>query len=304
MCNLISISSGTPAKDHIIQLSPEMPAMRTKEFPWILLAGDDLNAQKILFNHMRNNNKAMEAADWVICHSAHELEPLAFDNSAPKFIPIGPFVGNLAVGSFWTEDSDCLNWLDQQPNESVIYVAFGSFSVFDQTQLQELALGLELSNVSFLWAIRPDIINNGENHVFLKAFQDRLLMSSQGKLVGWAPQQKVLSHPSIACFLSHCGWNSTIGVPFVCWPYFADHFVIESYICDIWKVGLRLDRNRNGGIVGRGEIGDRIKQVINDKGFKDRALELKEKVLNSLKQGGCSSKNMNNFIDWIKCCIN
>ncbi|KAH7847788.1 hypothetical protein Vadar_030290 [Vaccinium darrowii] len=31
----------------------------------------------------------------------------------------------------------CLDWLDQQPAQSVIYVAFGSFTVFDQIQFQE-----------------------------------------------------------------------------------------------------------------------------------------------------------------------
>ncbi|KAF7803070.1 UDP-glycosyltransferase 83A1-like [Senna tora] len=53
-------------------------------------------------------------------------------------------VGNLAE-SFWTKDLTCLNRLDQQENNSVIYIAFGSFTIFDLNQLQELALGLELA---------------------------------------------------------------------------------------------------------------------------------------------------------------
>jgi len=32
---------------------------------------------------------------------------------------------------------------------------------------------------------------------------------SKGKIVGWTPQLMVLNHPSIACFFSHCGWNSS-----------------------------------------------------------------------------------------------
>ncbi|PRQ53398.1 putative hexosyltransferase [Rosa chinensis] len=57
-------------------------------------------------------------------------------------------------------------------------------------------------------------------------------------MVGWAPQQKVLVHPSIACFLSHCGRNSILeglsnGVSFLCWPYFVDQFLNKSYVCDI-----------------------------------------------------------------------
>ncbi|KAK1352353.1 hypothetical protein POM88_053292 [Heracleum sosnowskyi] len=75
-------------------------------------------------------------------------------------------------------------------------------------------------------------------------------------MVSWTPQVKVLRHPSIACFLSHCGWNSTSegvsnGVPFLCWPYFADQFLNQTYICDVWKVGLRCDKDETG-IVSKG----------------------------------------------------
>ncbi|KAL8234046.1 hypothetical protein R6Q59_020146 [Mikania micrantha] len=53
------------------------------------------------------------------------------------------------------------------------------------------------------------------------------IISTPGKVVSWAPQQEVLNHPSVACFMSHCLCNSTMewvsnGVPFLCWPYFAE----------------------------------------------------------------------------------
>ncbi|KAK1303837.1 hypothetical protein QJS10_CPB11g02165 [Acorus calamus] len=75
--------------------------------------------------------------------------------------PIGPLLPGLKpdrpVGRYWPEDSTCEEWLDQQPPKSVIYVAFGSFTVFDPQQFQEFALGLEIMGRRFLWVVRPDL---------------------------------------------------------------------------------------------------------------------------------------------------
>ncbi|XP_019429529.1 PREDICTED: UDP-glycosyltransferase 83A1-like isoform X1 [Lupinus angustifolius] len=297
-------SDGTPAKDTTIQLSPMMPAMRTTEFTWACIG--DMKTTKIMIEAVKKNNEALKVAEWVICNSTYNHEAAAF-TFAPEILPIGPLQASNHIeylaGNFWSEDSTCLNWLDQQPPHSVIYVAFGSFTIFDHKQLQELAHGLEHSNKPFLWVVRSDI-NNGKNEIFLKEFEERV--SPNGKVVQWAPQKKVLGHPSIACFLSHCGWNSTMegttnGVPFLCWPYFADQFINETYICDIWKVGLRLDRN--SGIITREDITYKIKQLLHDEEFQIRALKLKESAINSVKEGGSSNKNFKNFIDWIKACV-
>ncbi|CAL5369819.1 unnamed protein product [Camellia sinensis] len=198
-------------------------------------------------------------------------------------------------------NSTCLEWLDQQPANSVVHVAFGSFTVFDQIQFQELALGLELTNRPFLWVVLPDITDEN-NDAYLKRFKERA--ATRGRMVGWAPQQKVLGHPSVACFLSHCGWNSTMeglsnGIPLPCWPYFADQFFNQSYICDVWKVGLGFNCDENG-IVKQGEIKDKVEQLFSDKTFKARSLDLKEVVSKSAKEGGCSHNNFNNFIEWMK----
>lgn len=247
-----------------------------------------MTTQRIIFETMVRNNESMKMADWVLCNP--DLELAAF-TLAPEILPIGPLLaknrlGN-SSGNFWAEDTSCLKWLDKQPPNSVIYVAFGSFTVFYQTQFQELALGLVLSNRPFLWVVRPDMADK-EKITYPEGFTERI--GSRGKMVGWAPQQRILGHSSVACFLTHCGWNSTMeglnnGVIFLCWPYFADQFLNESYICDVWMVGLRLKRNDSGTII-KEEIKNKADQVLGDEMFKAKALELKEKALNNVNLTG------------------
>ncbi|KAJ4707322.1 UDP-glycosyltransferase [Melia azedarach] len=223
----------------------------------------------------------------------------------PELLPIGPLLASNRLGNsagyFWPEDSDCLKWLDKQQLKSVIYVAFGSITIFDKIQFQELALALELCNRPFLWVVRPDLTND-RNDGYPEGFQERV--GTRGRMISWAPQQKVLSHPSIACFLSHCGWNSTVegvsnGVPFLCWPYFADQLLNENYIREMWKVGLNFNKNESG-IITREEIKNKVEQVLGDENFKARALELKEKTLSCVREGGSSKKTLQNFVEWIK----
>nr|GEY05287.1 UDP-glycosyltransferase 83A1-like [Tanacetum cinerariifolium] len=89
----------------------------------------------------------------------------------------------------------------------VIYVAFGSFAILNQPQFEELALGLELTNKPFLWVVRPGTSGSTE-YVYPSGYMERI--GTIRKIVSWAPQQEVLNHPSVACFMSHYGWNSTM----------------------------------------------------------------------------------------------
>ncbi|KAG2711000.1 hypothetical protein I3760_04G056800 [Carya illinoinensis] len=201
----------------------------------------DSDTPKIMFEYMARNLKAMTKTEWWLCNSAYELEPDEFAK-VPRLLPIGPIqteISGSSTAQFFQEDSSCLEWLDRQPPCSVIYVAFGSIVTFEPTQFQELALGLDLTNRPFLWAVRPNIINSSSC-----AFPDEF-KGTRGKIITWAPQPRVLNHPSIACFLSHCGWTSTIeglsnAVPFLCWPFFADQITNKKCICEVWKVGVGI----------------------------------------------------------------
>ncbi|KZV25014.1 hypothetical protein F511_01984 [Dorcoceras hygrometricum] len=285
---------GTPRRHETIQFAPAMPNMVSSHFTWANTGS--LSLQKALFNVMTENNEAIKSADWIICNSVHELEPGAF-SLAPQVIPIGPLLehGNSA-GHFLKHDSTCLEWLDHQPLHSVIYAAFGSTTIFSTSQFQELALGLEITGRPFLWVTRAG------NSTIPEGFLERI--SSRGRITDCAPQQRVLSHPSIACFLSHCGWNSTVesvsnGVPMLCWPYFADQFINMSYITDIWTVGLPFEHD-DGGIIRKEEIKNKVDQVLGDEAFKQRALQLQKIIQASASEGGDSYKNLTNFVRWIK----
>lgn len=286
----------------MIKLSPEMPAMNTSNFVWTCLGNKDM--QNNIFKLMILNNTLVNKAQWLLCNSTYDIEPAAF-KLAPQVLPIGPLLSSSTVDHPQPYDDQgssttCLEWLDQQRPSSVIYIAFGSFTVLDPTQLTELALGLELSNRPFLWVVRAS-----DESDFPEGFLERV--ASRALVVKWAPQQRVLGHPSVACFVSHCGWNSTVegvsnGLTFLCWPYFADQFVNQSYVCDVWKVGLGFDRDGYGsrGVIKREEIWDKLERVLGDEEMRKRALDLKEMVLDSVKENGESSKNFRAFVEWIK----
>lgn len=292
-------SDGIPTQRQMIQPLPGMPVMDTAYIPWIRIG--DSTCQKIVFKYILQYMQTLKLGDWWLCNTVPELEPVTF-SLAPKLLPIGPLTSSEhiedSVGQFWQVDHSCLNWLDQQPPCSVLYVAFGSFTVFEPTQFQELALGLELTNRPFLLVVRLDIVD------WSKTAYTNEIQGTRGKIVGWAPQTKVLNHPSIACFISHCGWNSTIeggsnGVPFLCWPYFADQFLDRIYICDVWKVGLGFELDENG-IVLREEVKRKVDQLLGDESIRVRSLKLKKMLMNNISDNGQSSKNFNNFIQWLK----
>lgn len=298
---IVNKDNGSVTKNKMFHPLPTVPAISSETFMWASF--NDEAIIKNCFHILSECNQAMKLADLTICNSAFELEPDAF-SAIPEVLPVGPLSASSMprnkAGNFWSEDSSCLSWLDQQPVCSVIYVAFGSFTIFDQTQFQELALGLELTNRPFLWVVRPDITTDTQVS-YPEGFQDRI--GIRGKMVGWAPQEKVLRHPSVACFLSHCGWNSTTegvsnGVPFLCWPYFADQLSNETYICDVWNIGLGFEKDA-GGIIRQDEIARKVEQLLSGN-YKERAMELKSKVLNSVQADGCSNKNLSNFIKWMK----
>uniref|UniRef100_A0A1J3CWA5 UDP-glycosyltransferase 83A1 n=1 Tax=Noccaea caerulescens TaxID=107243 RepID=A0A1J3CWA5_NOCCA len=291
-------SDGTPKVNKTIQLSPGMPEMETNKLVWVSLKNKE--SQKNIFELVLQNNKSIESTDWLLCNSVYELETAAF-GLYPQILPVGP-IGwsqsleddeSTSLGSFLPQDRDCLDWLDRYIPGSVIYVAFGSFGFMGKIQLEELAIGLELTKRPVFW-----VTGSGDQPPIKPG-------SGLVKVVRWAPQREVLSHRAIGCFVSHCGWNSTLegagnGIPFVCIPYFADQFINKAYICDVWKIGLEFEQDELG-VVSKLEVKKKIDEVMRNNGeYTKRAMVVKEIMMKSVAKDGISYGNLTKFVNWIK----
>lgn len=256
-----------------------------------------------------------KGVDYVLINTFEELEgreaAAALSVNGCPAGAIGPvFLPGFLLGrngsiksSMWEEDESCLKWLDMHPLDSVVYVSFGSLAVKSQQQLEEMALGLEASGQPFLWVLRSDLAE-GESAALPEGFNERT--KERALFVSWAPQLKVLSHPSVGGFLTHSGWNSTLeslsmGVPMLGWPYYCDQSLNCTFAKDVWKVGMDLseldvDDER---LVTREEVESAVRRLMqSEEGMKTRktSRKLKEAAAEAVMAGGSSFQNLEAFI--------
>ncbi|XP_054784394.1 UDP-glycosyltransferase 91C1-like [Prosopis cineraria] len=106
---------------------------------------------------------------------------------------------------------DTFKWLDDQKPRSVVFIGFGSECKLSKEQIHEIAHGLELSDLPFIWALREPEWAKDETEFLPPGFAAR----TRGKgivTLGWAPQLEILSHESIGGSLFHAGWGSMIEI--------------------------------------------------------------------------------------------
>ncbi|KAL2504494.1 UDP-glycosyltransferase 91A1 [Abeliophyllum distichum] len=172
-------------------------------------------------------------------------------------------------------------WLDNQSKSSVVYVALGSEVTPSQEQLNELALGLELSGVPFFWALRKPSGTVESYSVDLPdGFEERV--KGRGMVwKGWAPQLKILSHDSVVAFLTHCGWSSfveglTFGHPLIALPFLLDQGLNARMIADK-QIGIEIPKNDEDGSYTKNSVSDSVKLVMVEnegKKFRNKAKEM------------------------------
>lgn len=140
------------------------------------------------------------------------LDVLRMIYRKPVF-PIGllpPAASPVAAADRDDKWREIFGWLDAQPPKSVVFVSFGSEYKLTENDVRELAYGLELSNVRFLWALRrPSWLTGSDEEALPEGFLSR----TKGRGVtcfGWAPQLEILAYPSIGGSLFHSGWGSII----------------------------------------------------------------------------------------------
>ncbi|KAJ0967179.1 hypothetical protein J5N97_024096 [Dioscorea zingiberensis] len=231
------------------------------------------------------------------------------DFISKKMFAVGP-ISPVIVQS--PQRHACLEWLDKQPPESVVYVAFGSTTTLSDEQVKEIAVGLERSTQRFIWVLRDadrGDVSSVEGEVnreksLLTDFDERV--EGVGMVVrGWAPQLDILAHPSTAAFMSHCGWNScmegmSMGLPILTWPMHSDQPRHALMITEYLKVGVMVrDWGKRNETTKGEEVEMAVKKVMVDEQGKEirrRAKEMGESIRAATKEGGSSHEELEAFI--------
>ncbi|CAL1352182.1 unnamed protein product [Linum trigynum] len=293
----------------------------------VLLATDDLpsfvadpGSYAVAIDMLGGQFSTVREADWAFCNTFYSLEDKLLDWMMNQLIPIksiGPTIPSAYLSNKESLDlpktgseyglnlfnpdgsqTSITQWLDSKSPGSVIYASMGSISDISKTQTTELALALQLSSRPFIWVVRESEQDKLPPD-FLSAMD-----SSDQLVVSWCRQVEILAHRSIGCFLTHCGWNSTIealclGVSMVALPVWGDQQTNAKFVVDVWRVGARARADVESGVVTKEEIGRRIKEVMEgESGEEMRRNSEKWRKLarEAVADGGSSERNVDEFV--------
>ncbi|XP_011024891.1 PREDICTED: UDP-glycosyltransferase 87A1-like [Populus euphratica] len=279
---------------------PGIPPTRLVDFPNIFHG----NGPQILPRSLKAVS-LVSKAQYLLFTSFYDLEAQVVSALKPKFpfpvYPIGPSIPyfkikdtSSVIGSHH-DVPGYIEWLNSQPEGSVLFVSMGSFLSVSSSRMDEIVAGVHDSGVRFLW------VSRGETTPFKDGD------GNMGLVVPWCDQLRVLCHSAVGGFWTHCGWNSTLeavfaGVPMLASPIFWDQITNRKLIVEDWQIGWRVKGEVGSEIlVTREEISKLVKSFmdaenIEVKAMRKRAKELQETCRGAIAKGGSSDANLESFI--------
>ncbi|KAJ1685400.1 hypothetical protein LUZ63_016790 [Rhynchospora breviuscula] len=286
---------------------PCLPPLKIRDLPSFLTITDKDDPYYSVIGYFSETFETLERESfsgkkpkiWVNSFDELEADAIKSVEKELDLMGIGPVLSSLEGAGvkskdlYNTDDDAYLNWLDTKPKGSVIYVSFGSMSVMKKGQIEEISRALKDTKRPFLWVVRKD--NREQVGIEL----EELVSGTDGMVVEWCNQLQVLRHPSVGCFVTHCGWNSTLetlacGVPAVGVPQWTDQGT-NAWLIEERGIGVRGEISKDGDIeseelkrclevvMGDGEQGQKIKKM---------AAFWKERARVAVEEGGSSERNL------------
>ncbi|XP_054778862.1 scopoletin glucosyltransferase-like [Prosopis cineraria] len=327
ICASLCIHSSTPhnkvSSDSEPFVIPNLPGnieFSRNQLPSFMKLEDDETEMSKVFRASADSDSKCYG---VIVNSFYELEPAYSDFYrnvlGRKIWNIGPVSlcgddsevkanrGNRATAS--NINHECLKWLDHKEPNSIIYICFGSTTMFTNEQLKEIALGLEASGMEFIWVInKSKEEDDTENEGWVpKGFENRT--KEKGLILrNWAPQLLILGHRAVGAFVTHCGWNSVMeavaaGVIMVTWPVGAEQFFNEKLVTQVLKVGVSVGVQKWVRWVGESVKHEAIERAMRNVMSGEEAEEMRirargfaEKAREAVAVGGSSYSDLSSLI--------
>ncbi|KQK07208.1 cyanidin 3-O-rutinoside 5-O-glucosyltransferase-like [Brachypodium distachyon] len=305
---------------------PGLPPLRLRDLPsFLAITSDDDRFAAVIPEFAalidaieRDGDPARPAPTYVLANTfdAMELDALASLRPHVEVVTIGPvlsFLHDEADGNNNSPPNDLfghdgeggyLSWLDAQRAKSVVYISFGSTSVMSKAQVAEIADAMEQSHRPFLWVLRKDNCRDGEDDE-KEAIKELLAAATAAGsvVVEWCDQARVLAHPAVGCFVTHCGWNSTLesvacGVPTVAAPQYSDQGTCAWLVERELGAGVRATARAEDGVLEAGEL-RRCVEFAMSEAVSAHATAWKKEARAAVADGGVSDRNLREFVSRI-----
>lgn len=212
---------------------------------------------------------SFDECDAIAFKSCREMEGVYCDFIEKKFkkptFLAGPVVPKAPTS---TLDEACAKWLDRFEANCVIYCAFGSEARLVKGQFQELLLGLELTGLPFFVALKPPVGYETMEAALPIGFTGRT--KDRGVVHGsWVQQQLILSHPSVGCFVTHCGSGSLSEAmvnkcQLVLLPHVGDQIINARLMGGELKVGVEVEKGDEDGLFTKEGVMRAVKLVMEE----------------------------------------
>ncbi|XP_056689726.1 cyanidin 3-O-galactoside 2''-O-xylosyltransferase FGGT1-like [Spinacia oleracea] len=215
---------------------------------------------------LKRNAVSLEACDAIAVKSCREMEGVYIDFIHTVYkkpvLLAGPVKPEPPAAKL---DDHLVRWLGGFHKAAVIYCALGSECFLSIHRFQELLLGLELTGMPFFAALKPPSGYETIESALPQGFKER----TKGRGVvdgGWVQQQLVLQHPSVGCFVTHCGAGSISEAmvndcQLILSPQVTDQFINARMMSLDLKVGIQVEKGEDGFVSKHG-ICKAIKEMM------------------------------------------
>ncbi|XP_062091075.1 UDP-glycosyltransferase 91C1-like [Humulus lupulus] len=195
-------------------------------------------------------------------------------------------------------------WLECKKVNSVVYIAFGSELSLTREWMHELAYGIEKSGLPFIWVIKDRPLVEGQlgSDIIPCGFESRV--SDRGVVWrGWASQMRILAHPSVGGFLTHCGWSSVVeglvlGRGLILFPGGSSDMGLNARLFHNMGFGLEIPQDDRNGSFTSDSVAESIRRVMVDEEgepLRAKSREMKE-IFGNLELQNKYSNEFNEFL--------
>ncbi|KAK6151500.1 hypothetical protein DH2020_014135 [Rehmannia glutinosa] len=273
-------------QDQTLDFLPGLSAIHASDLPHELLHLDQ-PFSRLLYDM----SLALPRATAVVLNSFAGIDPdveTDLKSKLKKILNVGPSPPPPGI-----DQDGCLSWLSSHAAASVAYISFGTM-LTPPPELLALVEALEEKQIPYLWSFRDD-----SKRQLLQRFFEKT--ESVGKVVEWAPQTRILAHPSVGVFVTHCGWNSVVesitgGVPMICRPFFGDQMINRRRVQDVWRIGVGVE----GGVFTKSGMMTALDVVMcgeEGKKMRENIGRLRECASRAVAENGSSTENFKSLVD-------